>query len=210
MKMVPRPIVYLDYDDVLCETAQALADIAADRFGWHGSFEDITDFDLHTVFGLDRVQAAELMERAHAPDVLLKYRAVPGAVSGTHALRAAGYAIAVVTGRPLDSYGASREWLQAQRMAFDTLLFADKYGRYKSDLVAAHPAAVSLEELVRQPYAFAVEDAPSMVRFLAEHTTIPIALFTRPWNRGRLEAHAAFGSRIVRCAAWPEIIARYA
>jgi hypothetical protein len=68
---------------------------------------------------------------------------------------------------------------------------------------------VSLAELVRQPFAFAVEDAPSMVRFLADNTRVPVVLLTRPWNRGRLESHAAFGTRIVRYASWPEIIARY-
>ena len=67
--------VYVDFDDVLCETAQGLAVLALEMFGRQVPFEKIHAFDLRVAFDLHLEQYLALMERAHEPDFL---RAVKG------------------------------------------------------------------------------------------------------------------------------------
>jgi uncharacterized HAD superfamily protein len=59
----------------------------------------------------------------------------------------------------------------------------DKYARFTIE----NTIAISLSELANQQFHFAVEDSPTMARFLAEQMSVPVKLFDRPWNRAAVE-----------------------
>jgi uncharacterized protein len=198
------PHIYIDFDDVLCETARGLADLAAELFGTRTAFEDIHSFDLGASFGLTAAQVDTLMHRAHMPDVLQAYAPVPGAAGVLSDWHGKGCVIDIVTGRPAATCDASRAWLERYAIPFNALVYVDKYGRNH----APHPGVdvVSLEQLARMDYSLAIDDAPSMVTFLASSTPFPVAVLERPWNRSLKSAppfppHAP----VHLCRDWSEI-----
>lgn len=190
--------IYVDFDDVLCETAQALLRIAAEEFGVRQRFEEVHSFDLSEAFALTEVQKARLLDRLHEPALLAALAPIPGAVEGLCAWRRRGYDVDVVTGRPAFTRPGSERWLAAHGVPFSSLLFVDKYGR------AGGGDTVPLAEIARRGYQLAVDDAPVMVTWLTRETDIPVFLFDRPWNRdGALPRDVAAAA--TRCHDWAEI-----
>jgi uncharacterized HAD superfamily protein len=55
----------------------------------------------------------------------------------------------------------------------------DKYGRFATE----NTMAISLAELATKQFFFAVEDSPTMAKFLAGEMKVPVALLNRPWNQ---------------------------
>lgn len=201
--MTSAKTLYADLDDVLCETARGLSQLARRDFGWNGAFEDIHSFDLGTSFALTHAQVQTLMDLAHRPEVLLAFEPVPGAADGLKKLAAMGYEITICTGRPPDTRTHSIAWLRRHGIPFGAFLIADKYGRIPG---GASDGVVSLDELAGMDFRLAIEDAPVMVRFFAERTEVPLLVFDRPWNAGEAERFAAHGSRITRCRDWEEVV----
>lgn len=199
------PAVYVDYDDVLCETARTALGLAAERYGKSLSFEGIHHFDLGRSFGLTPFQLAELMEALHSPDVLLAMAPVPGAIESLVRWSRAGVAIHIVTGRPASTRTASEAWLSRHGVPHDRLLFVDKYGRgHPSD--EANPV-LRLDDLRGCGFAFAVEDSWDMALFLAGQVRLPVALLDRPWNRPHATRREAL-PLLTRCADWAEVARR--
>ena len=190
--------IYVDFDDVLCETAQALLRIAAEEFGVRQRFEEVHSFDLSEAFALTEAQKARLLDRLHEPGLLTALAPIPGAVAALRRWRARGYQIDVVTGRPASTRPGSERWLAAHDVPVSSLLFVDKYGR------AGGGDTVPLAEIARRRYRVAVDDAPAMVTWLTRETDIPVLLFDRPWNRdGALPPDVAAAA--TRCHDWAEI-----
>lgn len=194
--------VYVDFDDILSETAMGFAVELERLFGKSVAFEDIFSFDLGHSFGLSPEDTSELMQHMHTREALLGLKPVPGAREGLTAWRNAGCEVHVVTGRPPATRAASEEWLLRHGMPYDALVFVDKYARN-------HPAhepepAITLEQLRAMHFCLAVEDSPVMIRFIAGSMTVPLLIFDRPWNRQERE-----GSRVSRCRGWSEIIERF-
>ena len=117
--------IYVDLDDVLCETAEAARDIARRRFGRSVDFSHIHSFDLGTSFGLSTVEADGLMGELNDPSVLADLAPRAGAPECLRAWSDAGYAVFVVTGRPPLVQPATKQWLAARRVPYDELLFTD-------------------------------------------------------------------------------------
>ena len=197
--------VYIDFDDVLCETARALAGLLQREFGRTVAFESIHTFDLGKSFSLRAGELDRLMEMGHQPEFLRTLEPVPRAAEALRRWSDAGLRLAVVTGRPPVTRPPCEAWLRAHGIPFDELIFVNKYGR---TLMQDHEVqALSLDELAVMPFALAVEDAPGMVAFLLEHTRVPVAIMDRPWNR-----QAAFPSsngRGIRCRDWAAIAERF-
>ena len=57
--------IYIDFDDVLCETARNLAVLARELFGRTVPYEAISGFDLKAAFALSEAEIDRLMEHAH-------------------------------------------------------------------------------------------------------------------------------------------------
>jgi hypothetical protein len=202
-----RPSVYVDLDDVLCETARMLAGLALREFGQAVRFEHIRDFNLMESFSLNVEQYGHLMALAHAPDVLAALDAVPGATEAVRGWIQRGTPVTVVTGRPPSAAAATRAWLQRHGLERPELVFVDKYGRHADSV--ARGECMTLPQIVgRRRFRLAVEDEPRTAGFLLKSLDAPVALLERPWNEGAALPRAG-GRRIVRCRDWAEIVARW-
>ena len=73
--------IYVDMDDVLCETAASLCRLAEREFGRRVPYAEVHDFDLQRVFGLDDEEMRRFMELSHAPETLAAYPVTPGAAT---------------------------------------------------------------------------------------------------------------------------------
>jgi uncharacterized HAD superfamily protein len=191
-----RRTVYVDMDDVLCRTAQAILGIVEREFGKRLRYEDLTSFDLEASCSLSRAEIEELFRIVHRPEELLAVEPMQGAVEVMEAWARSGYEIAIVTGRLPSTYEASLEWLKRHRVPHDALLMVDKFGRFRPE----DGAGITLGELAARRFAWAVEDSPTVARYLAEEMGVTVALIDHPWNRGAPE-HPA----IRRHRSWREI-----
>jgi len=192
--------IYVDMDDVLCETARALLAIAEREFGKTIPFDQLNTFEVGEACGLESHEIQELFRLAHHPEELLAMAPIPEAVQVLNEWSEAGHEIAIVTGRPPASYEASLEWLERHRLPFHDFTIVDKYGRFATE----NTIAITLAEFASRKFSFAVEDSPTMANFLAAEMSVPVALLDRPWNR--LDgAHAL----VTRYNHWREIAAAF-
>lgn len=198
MKRLP---VYLDFDDVLCETARSLTGLLQQDFGKTVAFEEIHAFNLGLSFGLDDRELEHLMTRAHAPAFLESLAPVPGALEALRQWTDAGVDIHIMTGRPAATHAVSAAWLAAHRVPHARLAFVDKYGRAAP---GATMPTLTLAELQRLQFSLAVEDAPQMADFLVRNVGWPVAVFERPWNRHTPIGNGAGAPH--RCRDWPHIL----
>lgn len=197
-----RPPVYIDFDDVLCETARAFTGLLEREFGKRVAFEDIHAFNLGQSFGLSDSELDRLMELGHQPEFLENLEPVPGALEGLRRWADAGSEVWIMTGRPASTEAVCAGWLRAYDVPHARLLFVDKYGR--NLLPGGTAPTLTLDELVQMDFALAVEDAPRMADHLARHTSWPVAVIARPWNvRASIDAG---DGRLHRCRDWPHIL----
>ena len=192
----PRKPVYVDLDDVLCETARFFLMVVERDFGKQVSYERLTDFDVGTACGLKRCEREELYRKVHEPEALLELPVVDGAVDTLKQWHAAGHEITIVTGRPSESCEPSIEWLARNRIPYDSFFVVDKYSRYAD----RQENVLSLEAFSSRRFSWAVEDSLPMANFLASRMRTPVALLNRPWNRSTIAA-----KMITRCDYWYEI-----
>ena len=175
--------IYVDMDDVLCETAASLCRLAEREFGRRVPYAEVHDFDLQRVFGLDDEEMRRFMELSHAPETLAAYPVTPGAAAGMRALRMAGHDVEIVTGRPASAHVGTELWLEAAGMGGFQVTYVDKYGR---DAHYAHncgdPRTVAMEELLAREYDVAIDDSPVALDRLKPWHRTRILVFARPWN----------------------------
>jgi len=190
--------LYVDFDDVLCETARALSELARALFGRDVPYDLIRAFDLQVAFDLDRRQYDALMAAAHLPDFLRTLAPTPGGVEGLRAWLRDGHDVVVVTGRPAAAHASSRAWLAQHGLDAIPLLHVDKYNRHTSSAPDA-PPTLTLADLRREHFDVAIDDAPRALDALLARPTGKTIVFDRPWNR---EYSAVC---LTRCANWQEL-----
>ena len=71
--------IYIDFDDVICETAKYFTKIAKELFGIDVPYRQVQFFNLQKSFDLSDEQYDKLMEAGHLPENLLSYEETPGA-----------------------------------------------------------------------------------------------------------------------------------
>jgi uncharacterized HAD superfamily protein len=189
--------IYVDMDDVLCETARMWLAIAEREFGKIIRYDQLNTFEIGEACGLEADEIQELIRLAHHPEELLAMAPIGEAVDILKRWTAAGHEIAIVTGRPPSTYDVSRAWLARHDVPHHDFVMVDKYGRFATE----NTIAITLQELAAHRFSFAVEDSPSMARFLAMEMNVPVALLDRPWNQ--MEDHPL----ITRLSDWHEIAA---
>ncbi len=200
---MPTP-VYIDFDDVLCETARALTSLLHREFGKTVAFENIHAFNLAQSFGLNEPDLEHLMVQAHEPAFLENLVPVPGALEAMRQWADAGVDLHIMTGRPADTHATSAAWLRAYDVPHTRLAFVDKYGRATP---GGPVPTLTLADLQNMHFALAVEDAPQMADYLVRNHPWPVAVIERPWNR-----HTPIGTPTQaphRCRDWPEILSRF-
>jgi len=165
-------------------------------FGKRVPYQKLTDFDVGTSCGLSPYEREELYRTVHEPEALLELAAIAGAAEKLSQWRDAGFEIAIVTGRPPESYEASVEWLAHNRIPYDAFFLVDKYGRYTN----RQENILSLEAFSSRRFSWAVEDSLPMANFLASRMGTRVTLLNRPWNRSACDPEM-----IRRCDHWHEI-----
>jgi len=193
--------IYIDFDDVLCETARHLSDLARELFGRDVPYEAISGFDLQQAFSLSDAQIAELMDHAHRTDFLTALTPAPGGIEGVRALETEGHDLAIVTGRPSDSHAGSLGWLQRFGLTHLALIYVDKYGRATATPPPDAPPTLDRAAFARLHFDVAIDDSPTALDLLAPRRDCTVIVYDRPWNRRY--AHAP---NMRRTRTWPEIV----
>ena len=191
--------IYIDFDDVLCETAKYFTKIAKELFGIDVPYRQVQFFNLQKSFDLNDEQYEALMKAGHLPENLLKYKETPGVSEVINKWVDQGYEVFIITGRPFNSYEPSRQWLDEHHLERVPLFCVDKYGREtaKQD----YRYNMTLAELYNITFDFAVEDSPAAFEHVLHFDNCRVAVFDRPWN-SRAELP---NDRFVRCKNWQEI-----
>jgi len=193
--------IYVDFDDVLCETARTLLKIAATEFGKKVDYEALTAFDPAKVLHIDADQVETLLEIAHTPSQLMSNELTHHAPAALSELNRKGYEIHIVTGRPPQTQRASCEWLVRYQIPFHDVHFVNKYARDTKDY--DHPQVVSMNQIAQMNFTLAIEDSAEMAVHLADQMGIPVYLMDRPWNRWLTR-----NGNIFRCKNWMDILAK--
>lgn len=191
--------IYIDFDDVICETAKHITMIANKLFGIELPYREMQFFNLQKVFDLDDAQYDELMKECHTPESLLAYEETPHACEVINKWLDEGHEISVITGRPFNAYEPSRKWLDEHGLERVPLYTVDKYGREKNTL--AYSFGLTLEQLYAMTFDFAIEDSPAAFEHVLRFENCRVAVFDRPWNRQT----ALPNERFTRCGGWLEI-----
>jgi uncharacterized HAD superfamily protein len=173
--------LYVDFDDVLCQTARGLMDRVNAQFGKALCFEQIVSFNLEDSFELSGTEWQWLVGCFHDPDVLMGFEPIDGAGAVLQGWRERGGEIDIVTGRPPATLHHSRSWLELHGVPCDRILFVDKYGRGFEDAPGAQ--TLSMDAVASMAYSAAIDDSAEMMTFLNGRAAYPLMLLDRPWNR---------------------------
>ena len=196
--------IYVDFDDCLCETGRAFAQMVSELFGKHVPYEDMRYFNLRQAFDLTEEQYDRLMTEGHRPEILLSYEETPGASAVINGWMKEGCDVSVITGRPHSAYEASRLWLDRHGLQNVPLYCLDKYGR--ENYLKGGSYSLTLEDYYRMHFDFAVEDSPTAFRFFEHLPELKVLVFDRPWNT----TPAFPNSNYRRCFSWEDIRAAVA
>ncbi len=193
--------IYLDFDDVICETARKLADLLFDLYGERVDYENIHAFDLSDSFNLSESRLKNLMYLAHEDPFLMSIPCADGAVEGVTLLVEMGYEPVMVTGRPAHCYSASERWLRQKGFPEMRILHVNKYGRDRGKDLPGLPVTMKPDDLLEEPFVMAVDDSPAALDILRGRVDYPLIVFDRPWNRG----YPVDDRSVLRVNGWREL-----
>lgn len=191
--------IYIDFDDVICETAVFFTKLAKDLFDIDVPYREVQFFNLQKSFDLSDKQYDELMRAGHFPENLLAYEETPGASEVINKWVDAGHEVMVITGRPFDAFEPSRAWLDNHNLKRVPLFCVDKYGReiFNQDCTYS----MTLKDLYAMTFDFAIEDSPAAFEHVLHFDNCKVAVFNRPWNKTSELPNEDF----VRCEGWQAI-----
>ena len=94
--------IYIDFDDVICETAKYFTKIAKELFGIDVPYRQVQFFNLQKSFDLSDEQYDKLMEAGHLSENLLSYEETLGASETINKWVDEGHEVFIITGRPFN------------------------------------------------------------------------------------------------------------
>lgn len=191
--------IYIDFDDVICETAKHFTKIAKELFNIDVPYSDIQFFNLQKTFNLNDSQYNELMIAGHLPKNLLAYEETDGASEIINKWIDEGHETYIITGRPFDSYDSSCQWLVEHNLKRVPLFCVDKYGRESFNYNCTY--SMTLQDLYSMNFDFAVEDSTEAFRHIMHFENCITAVYERPWNAKASLPDSSF----VRCKNWKQI-----
>lgn len=192
--------IYIDMDDVLCESNQTFLRILEKDFNKKVPYDEITSFDLKQSFGLTDEEYSVFFDRIHDPIEMIQHTALNGARQVLDIWNHNGYKINILTGRPSAAQAVSLQWLAHHQFKYDEFSIVNKYDRDSSN----GETTLSLESLSEMTFDLAVEDSGNMAKFLSETMNTPVALLDRPWNRS-----FTFNNNVTRCTDWDDIKTKF-
>ena len=173
-------MIYIDMDDVICESCVKLAEFARVHFGRDVEVEDMFDYDLRRSFDFDEETYRRYMKKFHSSE-LLNIPETPQSGDVIRGWQADGLHPVIVTGRPTYSNAVTLEWLELHGLGGIEVIHVDKYAKLFND--SEDPLITPFPALAERGFWFAIEDAPNAIRMISEISLCPFALFSRPWNR---------------------------
>ena len=191
--------IYIDFDDVICETGRYFTKIAKNLFGIDLPYSQVQFFNLKKAFDLDESQYNQLLREGHTVENLLAYEETPGAVKTINKWIDDGHEVSVITGRPFDAFKPSRKWLDDHGLNRVPLFCVDKYGRESFNQDCSY--SMTLAELYERTFDFAIEDSPAAFEHVLHFENCQIAVFNRPWNVNEKLPN----DRFTRCECWHDI-----
>lgn len=194
--------IYVDIDDVLCETAHSLCELAESGFGRRVEYSSVREFDLQRVFSLSDDEMQRFRVLSHLPEVLASFAPTPGAADGVKSLVAAGHSVDLVTGRPASSRLGTEMWLKSAGLEDFAVTYVDKYGRsgiYENG--PDDPPTVDMPTLAARRYDVAIDDSPIVLAKLSAWRDTKVLVFDRPWN-----ADFILAPNMRRVATWADIL----
>ena len=191
--------IYIDFDDVICETARHFTKLAKELFDIDVPYRQVQFFNLKKSFDLCDEQYDELMRAGHIPETLLAYEETEGASETINKWVDAGHEVSIITGRPFEAYEPSRQWLDNHHLERVKLFCVDKYGRESFNSISSFN--LTLGELYNMTFDLAVEDSPVAFEHILHFNNCKVAVFERPWNSQVALPNEDF----IRCSGWMEI-----
>jgi uncharacterized HAD superfamily protein len=177
---VVRKTLGVDIDNVISVTDPAIRRLLRDTFGISLAQEQVVHYAYHRC-GITREQEHRVLELFH--DVACtELDVVPGAVEALKVLKPR-YNVILVTSRNLVIREKTRDWLRANDIRHDSLVFE------------------SAKHTTNHSFDFFIEDNGESALSLAE-AGIHTFLFDYPWNR-YVDAHP----KISRVHGWDEVLA---
>lgn len=192
--------IYIDFDDVICETAKSFCQIADRLFGIKKPYNEVHFFNLQQSFGLTDNQYDALMKEGHLPEILLSYEETDGASISINKIVDAGHDVKIITGRPFDSYEPSRQWLDNHNLSRLPLYCVDKYGREIFNQNSTFN--MTLNDLYAMTFDLAIEDSPAAFKHLEHFGNCKVAVFDRPWNKDAILP----SDNYIRVKNWDQIV----
>lgn len=192
--------IYIDFDDVICETAKSFCQIADRLFGIKKPYNEVHFFNLQQSFGLTDNQYDALMKEGHLPEILLSYEETDGASISINKIVDAGHDVKIITGRPFDSYEPSRQWLDNHNLSRLPLYCVDKYGREIFNQNSTFN--MTLNDLYAMSFDLAIEDSPAAFKHLEHFGNCQVAVFDRPWNKDAILP----SDNYIRVKNWDQIV----
>lgn len=192
--------IYIDFDDVICETAKSFCQIADRLFGIKKPYNEVHFFNLQQSFGLTDNQYDALMKEGHLPEILLSYEETDGASISINKIVDAGHDVKIITGRPFDSYEPSRQWLDNHNLSRLPLYCVDKYGREIFNQNSTFN--MTLNDLYAMSFDLAIEDSPAAFKHLEHFVNCKVAVFDRPWNKDAILP----SDNYIRVKNWDQIV----
>lgn len=192
--------IYIDMDDVLCESNETFLTVLEKRFNKKVHYDQITTFDLKQSFGLTDEEFNDFFDLIHEPEEMIQHKPVQGAKALLDTWDEKGYRINILTGRPVAAQPVSLEWLDKHQFKYHDFSIVDKYQRDASK----GASAMTLDALSQMSFDLAIEDSGQMASFLSEEMNTPVALLDRPWNRS-----FDFNEKVHRCKDWSQIKAQF-
>ena len=200
-------MIYVDLDDVACETCDRLASFARLHFDRDVTVESMFDYDLRKSFNFDEETYRRYMKAFHATE-LIDIPETPDACAVIRSWADDGLDPVIVTGRPTYSNAATCEWLANHGLDNIRVLHVDKYAKLFND--SEDPLITPFPELCNMDVRFAIDDAPNAIRMISETKLCPYAIFTRPWNRGFTPPVSELpGFRVSRWSEINEVVRRH-
>jgi uncharacterized HAD superfamily protein len=168
--------VSIDLDNVLAATDPLIRELLASRHGLYLQIENVVEFD-YAMCGATREQSDDVLHFFHSK-ACAAVALEEGASNALLQIQRL-YRVRIVTSRPEATRTLTEEWLVANGIVFDELVFTNE----KAQLCLGSVA------LVDDSHANAVDVASA---------GIPVLLLDKPWNRKPLP------DLVQRIFSWPD------
>lgn len=191
--------IYIDFDDVICETGRYFLFIAEKLFDIVLPYSEFRFFNLQQTFKLSDKQYKEIFDEGHKPQSLLAFEETPHASEIINKWLDEGHEVYIVTGRPYETYDISRQWLNEHGLDRIEMYCVDKYG--SKPFLNDSSYSMTLSELYEMDFDFAIDDSPASFEHILHFKNCKTVVFERPWN---INAELP-NDNFIRCSDWLQI-----